>query len=230
MSSILIAIAGSLWLGILTSISPCPLASNIAAISFISRKVKHPGYVFLTGVLYTAGRAITYAVLGVLIVNSMLSMPVISNWFQKYMPKLLGPVLILSGMVLLDLLSIKTKGGNIGLLCSKNADKLGLGGAFLIGVLFALSFCPVSAALFFGSQIPLAIERSSPFLLPMAYGIGTALPVFAFAIILCTAANAVSGFFSKVTAFEKVSRSITGAVFILIGIYLTLMSTIGFGK
>ena len=227
MDSLLVGLAGSVWLGILTSISPCPLATNITAISFIGRKVDRPGYVLLTGMLYTAGRSLTYAVLGVLIVNSLLSMPVMSNWFQKYMPKLLGPILVIVGMILLDLISIKTKGGGLGQWCQKNSERFGLGGAFLLGVVFALSFCPVSAALFFGSQIPLSIKQSSPFLLPLFYGVGTALPVFAFAIILAVGANSVSRVFNKVTVFEKWSRLITGGVFLLIGIYFTLAYTIG---
>ena len=227
MDGLLFSLASSLWLGVLTSISPCPMATNITAISFIGRKVNRPGYVLLTGLLYTLGRSLAYAVLGLLIVNSLLSMPVISSWFQKYMPRLLGPILIITGMILLDLLTIKTKGSGLGSWCQKNVEKFGLGGAFLLGVIFALSFCPVSAALFFGSLIPLSIKQSSSFLLPLVYGVGTALPVFAFAIVIALAANSVSRVFDKVTQFEKWSRRITGGVFLAVGIYFTVAYTIG---
>jgi cytochrome c biogenesis protein CcdA len=148
-------------------------------------------------------------------------MPIMSNWFQKYMPRLLGPILIVTGMILLDLLSIKARGGRLGSWCQKNIEKFGLGGAFLLGVIFALSFCPVSAALFFGSLIPLSIEQSSSFLLPLIYGIGTALPVFAFALVIALGANSVSRVFDKVTQFEKWSRWCTGGVFLAVGIYFT---------
>ena len=165
MNNLLIGLGSALWLGILTSISPCPLATNIAAISFIGRKVDRPGYVFLTGILYTAGRAVTYVVLGILLVTSLLSMPVVSFWLQKYMNKLLGPVLIIVAMMLLGMLQFGTKGSNIGQWCQGRVGKFGLAGAFGLGIIFALSFCPVSAALFFGSLIPLSVQHSSGILL-----------------------------------------------------------------
>ena len=126
MNSFFIASASALWLGILTSISPCPLATNIAAISFVGRKVDKPGYALCTGILYTIGRTITYIVLGVILVSSMLSMPVVSHWLQKYMHKLLGPTLILVAMVLLDMLRFTTKGSNLGQWCQQRAEKFGL--------------------------------------------------------------------------------------------------------
>jgi cytochrome c biogenesis protein CcdA len=137
----MIAAATAFWLGILTSISPCPLATNIVAISFIGRKIDKPLYVFLTGLLYTAGRAFAYVVLGILLVNSLLSMPLLSNWLQKYMNKLLGPVLIITAMILLDMLQFSTRGGNLGRWCQQRADKFGLLGALFLGAVFALSFC-----------------------------------------------------------------------------------------
>ena len=222
-----IAIGTALWLGILTSISPCPLATNIAAISFIGRRVNRPGYVFATGLLYTAGRALTYILLAVLLVHSLLSIPVVAHWLQKYMYRLLGPVLILTGMVLLDLLTIRTKGSNLGQWGQRNAEKFGLGGALLLGGLFAVSFCPVSATLFFGSLLPLAIKQNSSFLLPLLYGIGTALPVFGFGLLIALGAGRVARVFEKVTVFELWARRITGILFITIGIWFTLAYTIG---
>ena len=92
------------WLGILTSISPCPLATNIAAVSFLSKKIGHPNMVFLSGISYTIGRTLAYAILGFLIVKSLLSMPLVANFLQKYMNKALGPILIITGLFLFDVL------------------------------------------------------------------------------------------------------------------------------
>jgi len=227
MSNFLIASASALWLGILTSISPCPLATNIAAISFVGRKVDKPGYVLCTGLLYTVGRAITYMVLGIVLVSSLLSMPSVSHWLQKYMYKLLGPILILVAMMLLDMLQFTTKGSNLGQWCQQRADKFGFGGALFLGVVFALSFCPVSAALFFGSLIPLSIKHSSGVVLPLIYGIGTALPVFGFGLIVAFSAGAMAKAFHKVSQFELWARRITGVIFLLIGIYFTIAYTLG---
>ena len=225
MSGFAIVLASALWLGILTSISPCPLATNIAAISFISRKVNRPGYILLTGALYTVGRSFAYVVLGVLLVGSMLHVPSVAQWLQQYMHKLLGPILIIVAIMLLDMLQLSTKGGNLGQWCQHRVEKFGLAGAFALGVVFALSFCPVSAALFFGGLIPLSIEHSSGVILPLVYGVGTALPVVVFAILIATGANSLAKAFDKVTEFEVWARRITGIVFLVVGIYFTLAYT-----
>ena len=227
MNEFLFALTTALWLGILTSISPCPMATNIAAISFIGRKVDKPGYVLFTGLLYTIGRAVTYTALGIFLVNSLLSMPVLSYWLQKYMHKLLGPILVLVAMMLLDVLEFTAKGSNVGQWCQRQAEKFGLAGSLFLGIIFALSFCPVSAALFFGSLIPLSIKHSSGILLPLAYSIGTALPVFIFGLLIALSANSLAKAFQKVTQFEIWARRITGIIFLIFGIYFTLAYTIG---
>lgn len=227
MNEWILALSGAVWLGILTSISPCPLATNIAAISFVGRNVDRPFHVFLTGLLYTFGRSIVYIILGILIVNSLLSVPGLAHWLQKYMYRLLGPILIIVGMLLLNLLRFGSFGGSIGQWCQQRAEKFGLAGAFLLGLLFALSFCPVSAALFFGSLIPLSVKHSSGILLPLLYGVGTAIPVFGFGIVVAMGANSVAKVFAKVTQFEKWARTITGALFIGTGVLFTLLYTFG---
>ena len=225
MNGFAIALASALWLGILTSISPCPLATNIAAISFISRKVDSPGYILLTGVLYTLGRSFAYVVLGALLMGSILQVPSVAQWLQQYMHKLLGPILIVVAIMLLDMLSFSTKGSGLGQWFQQRAEKFGLAGAFLLGVIFALSFCPVSAALFFGSLIPLSIEHSSGVVLPLVYGVGTAIPVFGFGMVMAVGANSLAKAFNKVTQFEVWARRITGVVFVVVGVYFTLRYT-----
>ncbi len=215
-------LASALWLGILTSISPCPLATNIAAISYIGRRVDRPRRVFWAGVLYTAGRSLTYLALGALLVAGLLSAPYISHLLQKYMIKLLGPMLIIVGMFLLNLISFATSGLGISERLQQRAERWGIWGAGLLGIVFALSFCPVSAALFFGSLLPLAVSYRSGVLLPTAYGIGTALPVFAFAILIALGAHSLGRAFNKITQFERWARWSTGLIFIVVGIYFTL--------
>jgi cytochrome c biogenesis protein CcdA len=207
----------------LTSLSPCPLATNIAAISFISRRVQSRHIVALTGALYTLGRALTYIVLAWLLVASVLAAPQLSHFLQKYMNKLLGPVLILVGMVLLDLITLRLPGSACGVAkLQQRAEAAGIWGAGLLGIVFALTFCPVSAALFFGSLIPLAIKHESRLVLPLIFGIGTALPVLVFAALIAIGAEAVGRAFRKLTQFETWARRFTGVLFIAIGVYFTL--------
>lgn len=222
MSTFAIATASAIWLGILTSISPCPLATNILAISFINKKIAHTRQVLLTGLLYTLGRAVAYVALATLLLASVFSIPQLSQLLQKYMNKILGPILILAGMVLLELITIKTSSTGISEKTRKRIESMGLFGALLLGIMFALSFCPVSAALFFGSLIPLALKHHSTVSLPALYGIGTALPVAAFALLLAFGAQSVAKAFDRLTQLEIWFRRATGAAFIIIGIYFCL--------
>lgn len=223
-----VATGSALWLGILTAISPCPMATNIAAISYIGRGVIRPRRVLFTGLLYTLGRMVAYVGVGMLVVWSVLSIPQLSNSLQKYMNLLLGPILFLVGLLILGWLKVPT-GGSSGLSAKlgKRAEAMGLWGAGLLGIIFALSFCPVSAALFFGSLIPLAVKFGSIGLMPSIYGIGTALPVLAFAILLSYGAQSVGKLFNRLTQIERWARWLTGILFILIGIYLSLTNIFG---
>jgi len=216
-----------LWLGILTSISPCPLATNIAAISYISKKVKNPRAVFFTGLLYALGRMLTYLVIAVLLVQGLLAIPAVSNFLQIYMNKILGPLLIIAGMFLLDLLSFSSQGGGLSDGLQKRVERSGIWGAAILGIIFALSFCPVSAALFFGSLIPLAVKYKSAFILPSVYGLGTGLPVLVFAVLIATGANRVARAYDKLVPLEKWARRATGIVFVLVGIYLCIVHIFG---
>jgi len=219
---ILIAFGSALWLGILTSISPCPLATNIAAVSFLSKKITHPVRVFISGLAYTLGRMVAYAVLGWIIISSLLSVPEVAQFLQKYMSKALGPFLIITGLFLLEIITIKLPGLA---LSQKHHNKLvesGAPGAFLLGLIFALAFCPLSAALFFGSLIPLSLNSKIGTLLPFIYGVGTGLPVLVFAVAIALGVTSLSHWFHRITKLEYYTRRITGVVFILIGLYYTV--------
>ncbi len=227
MSGLVLGAASALWLGILTSISPCPLATNITAVSFVARGVGNPGKVFLTGALYTLGRALTYVTLGLLLVSSLVSAPYISHFLQKYMNQLLGPVLVFVGLVLLELIRFTLPKVGAGAQMHGRVRSLGIWGAVPLGVVFALSFCPVSAALFFGSLIPAALRYESGVMLPLLYGIGTAVPVLIFAVLIAWGARSVGHVYNKLAVLEKWARRITAGIFILVGIYYCLVHLFG---
>lgn len=227
--SIFLPLASAFWLGILTSISPCPLTTNIAAISYVGRRVDKPGSVLQAGLLYTAGRALVYLLLGMLLVSSLLSAPALSQVLQKHMNMALGPLLIVVGLILLELLRLPSFGGTgLNTALQKKADSLGVGGAGLLGIVFALSFCPTSAALFFGSLLPLAVQQQSGLLLPGVYGVATGLPVLFFAVLLAFGANRVAHAFNRIAAFEIWARRGTGLLFVLVGIYYSIVHLFGY--
>ncbi len=227
MSALWFGVATAFWLGLLTAVSPCPLATNIAAVSFLARRVDSPREVFLAGILYTLGRVLTYTVLGVLLATSALSAPGVSAALQSTVSRLLGPLLVLVGMILLGLLSLPSFGGGAFETLTRRAEEMGLFGALLLGVMFSLAFCPVSAALFFGSLLPLAVNVGSGLLLPAVYGVATGLPVLVFALLIAFGVKSLSGVFGRVTRIELWARRITGAIFIGVGLYKTLQDIFG---
>ncbi len=223
------AIGTALWLGILTSISPCPLATNIAAVSYVGKRVGSPPMVLLSGLLYTLGRTLSYFAVAFIAVQSLISVPSVSMFLQSRMNQFLGPLLLIAGVLLLDVIPWPWTGGGGGFSSGLQArvDKLGVLGAGLLGLLFALTFCPVSAALFFGSLVPLSLKYESTVLLPSLYGIGTALPVVVFSVVIAFAANRVSKAFNALTKIEPWMRRITAVLFILVGGYLCLVYIFG---
>lgn len=216
---ILIASGSALWLGILTSISPCPLASNIAAVSFLSKKIAHTDMVFTSGLAYTIGRMVAYAALGWIIISSLLSVPQVAQFLQKYMARALGPLLIITGLFLLEVITLKLPGIALSHKHHNRLVESGAPGAFLLGFIFALAFCPVSAALFFGSLIPLALNSKAGTLLPFIYGVGTGLPVLIFAVAIALGVTSMGHWFHRITKLEYYTRRITGVIFILVGLY-----------
>ena len=222
-------LAYALWLGILTAVSPCPLATNIAAISLIGHHVGRKDHVLLAGLLYTVGRTLAYVALGVLITGGLTASADVSRFLQKYMNEALGPILIVLGLVLLGWLGSGLSMNLAGEGVQRRAKAHGLRWALPIGALFALSFCPVSAGLFFAGLIPLTLKQGSPLALPGVFGVGTALPVIAFAFILAFASQSVGKAFDRLSHIEKWVRVVTGAVFILAGLYYCLTFIYGVG-
>lgn len=217
------AAATALWLGILTSISPCPLATNIAAISYIGRRVDSAGRVLLAGVLYTLGRVVAYVGLAFVLISTAMSVPAVSLFLQKYVQMLLGPTLIIVGMFLLGLIEINVRGNGVSESAKRRIDRLGVFGALVLGFLFALAFCPTSAALFFGNVMA-SLSAGSTIVLPLLYGIGTALPVIGFAVLIAIGSKSLGKTFNAVSKLERWARLITGGVILLCGMWLTLGS------
>ncbi len=216
----------ALWLGLLTSISPCPLATNITAISYLGRRVDDPRRALGGGLLYAIGRSAVYVALAALIVMGLLSVPRASRFLQQYMNQILGPVLVVTGTILLEWLRPGMPGPGRGTENLRHRlESGGLWGAAPLGALFALSFCPASAALFFGSLVPLALRFDSPVLYPAVYGAGTSVPVVAFAFLIAFGARFVGKAFNRLTQVESWARRLTGLVFVGVGLYMTAAYT-----
>jgi cytochrome c-type biogenesis protein len=223
MTELLWAAGSALWLGILTSISPCPLATNIAAISYIGRRVDRTRAVLLAGALYTLGRVAAYLGLSLVLVGTALSIPQVSLFLQKYMHLLLGPMLVLVGMFLVGLIQINLSGLGVSERIKQRVDALGVWGALVLGALFALAFCPTSAALFFGNVMA-SVGAGSVVVMPLLYGIGTALPVLGFAVAIALGSQSLGQAFGAVSRFEWWARIGTGVVILLVGLWLSFQA------
>ncbi len=174
------------------------------------------------------GRMVTYVAIAVLAVASLLSVPEVSFYLETHMNKVIGPLLILAGIILLEILPISFSASFVGGSVHDKVVQWGAWGAGMLGIVFALTFCPLSAALFFGSLIPLAIDSRSSFLLPSVYGLGTALPVVAFAVLVAFGVKSIGKVFARLSQVEKWARKLTAAVFMSTGLYLLLKSLLQF--
>lgn len=215
------------WLGLLTAIHPCPLATNVVAVAFLGRPVDRLRRVVLSGAVYTLARMATYAALCAVLVTSALSVAPVARFLQVEFNRLLGPLLMVVGMVLAGLIRLPARGVGLGARTQARAERGGLWGAAFLGVVFALSFCPPVAAVFFGTFVPLAVRQQSRLVLPLAYGVGTGLPVLVFAVLVAVSAASVGRLFERLRQVERVARPVTGGVFILVGVYFCLTFIFG---
>ena len=219
-----VPIVAAFFLGLMTAISPCPLATNIAAIAYISKRIDNSRHTLLTGLVYTLGRMAAYMAVASVIVFFGMNIQIIALTLQHYGEMLLGPFLVLSGMYLLDIFHFdRLHGGDwcsgfTSGISARLADK-GYLGAFLLGVIFALSFCPFSAVLFFAMLIPLAIGAGDPVIIPAVFALATGLPVIVISYLLVKGAGKCSGIVQKIGDAEVWIQRAVAVVFIVIGIY-----------
>lgn len=214
-----IPILSALILGLMTAISPCPLATNITATAFISKNISSKKKVFLSGIIYALGRAFSYSIVG-LILYFGASKFQIARFFNQNGERYLGIFLIIIGLIILNVIRLNFLGtSNFQEKLSEKLKNKGLLGSFSIGVIFALAFCPYSGALFFGMLIPMTISSVKGLYLPVVFAFGTALPVILFTYLLAFTASKIGVFYTKITQIEKVMRFIAGIVFVLAGLY-----------
>ncbi len=205
-------------LGLMTAISPCPLATNITAVGFISKDIENRNRVFVNGLLYTLGRAISYTAIPLVIFLGADQFK-FSGFFQQYGEKLLGPLLIIIGFLMLDVLKMNIPG--VSRLTSKMEKKTSWGyfDAILLGMIFALAFCPYSGVLFFGMLVPITITSASGLYLPVVFAIATGIPVIVFAWVLAFSIGSIGGVYNKIKTFELWFRRVVAVLFIGVGIY-----------
>jgi cytochrome c-type biogenesis protein len=218
-----IPIFAAFFLGLITAISPCPMATNIAAIAYVSRGIANKNYAVMTGILYTLGRMFTYSLIGILIIVIGIEIPGIALFLQGTGEKILGPLLIVVGILMLfiDRLSFGKGSGILTSLGNKVA-KLGMFGGFLLGIIFALAFCPYSAVLYFGVLMPLALQSAEGIALPAVFALGTGLPVLLFGILISLGISRISSWFDAITRAEKIIRIVVAVIFIGVGVYYVI--------
>jgi cytochrome c-type biogenesis protein len=208
----------ALILGLMTAVSPCPLATNITAVGYISRDFRDNGRIFLSGLLYTLGRAVSYTTLG-LILYLGASRFHVAQLFQGWGERLIGFLLLIIGIFMLDLIRVRFPGLSV---ISEKIGNNGRGnflGAFLLGVVFALAFCPYSGVLYFGILIPMTISSATGLYLPVVFAAGTGLPVLIISWLLAFSVAGIGKFYIGVKTFERWFRRIVAVLFIVAGLY-----------
>lgn len=216
MSDLVLAALGATWLGILSSVSPCPLAVNVAAISYLLRGGRTGGAFAESAAFYILGRSLVMALVGFLVVRGVFAVPELAFILQKSMNRFLGPLFVVVGVFVLDLVPVHFPWTRKLSKVRFGADK---GGSFVMGLVFGLAPCPVTAALFFGALVPMAVDHASPVLLPLLFGTGTALPV---ALAAGLAFFGVSVLAKALLSFATLDRWLTlanGMIFVGLGLF-----------
>lgn len=214
-----IPILTAFLLGLATAISPCPLATNITAIAYISKDIENQRRVFYSGLIYTLGRAITYTAIGLLFFFGA-SQFKIAGFINRYGERLIGPLLIIIGFFMLNVIKINL--GSTGRISERIGEKARKGhflSVLLMGMAFALAFCPYSGVMYFGMLIPITISSAKGLYLPVIYALGTGLPVIVFAYLIAFTVRGIGNLYNKVKTFEKWFRRVVAIVFIGVGIY-----------
>jgi len=211
----------ALLLGLMTAISPCPLATNITAIGFISRDIRDRNRVFINGLLYTLGRAITYTVIPLIILLGADQLK-FAGFFQRYGEKIIGPLLVIIGLFMLDIFKIKFPVFSKLNQRMQDKKKWGYFDAVLLGLVFALAFCPYSGVLYFGMLVPMTIASPSGLYLPIIFAVATGIPVIIIAWVLAYTVSGIGNVYNKIKSFELWFRRIIAVLFIVIGIYYIL--------
>jgi cytochrome c biogenesis protein CcdA len=216
-----IAIVAAFFIGLMTAISPCPLATNITAIAYTSKRMKGSRHTLIVASLYTIGRMLTYAGIACMIVYAGLSTQHISLFLQSYGERLLGPLLLVIGLVMLEAVKLGRIAGDSEWVerLKKRLAERGFLGAFLLGVVFALAFCPFSAVLYFGMLIPLSLAAGDGIVLPAVFAVATGLPVIVLSLALSKGVSTLGSAMNKIQTFEEWTRKAAGVVFIVAGIY-----------
>ncbi|MBK9402813.1 MAG: sulfite exporter TauE/SafE family protein [Bacteroidetes bacterium] len=218
-----IPILSALLLGILTAISPCPLATNITATAYIAKTLSGRKKVLLSGLLYTTGLALSYTTIALIIILGASKFHV-AKFFQSNGEKFVGPVMVIIGLIMLNIIKLNFMGkaNYTERLQDKFKDK-GLLGSFLLGALFAMAFCPYSGAMYFGILIPMSIKSSIGFSLPFFYALGAGSLVLFFTVLIAFSMQKVGKYFNAVQRIEKVMRVVAGLLFVLTGLYYILI-------
>jgi len=209
-------------LGLMTAISPCPLATNITAIGYIGKNLQNRHRVFYNGLIYTLGRALSYTALAAILLLGASPLK-ISSFLQQYGEKFLGFLLIVIGFFLLEILKINWKGFGKLFQRMEEKEKYSYWDVLLLGMLFALAFCPYSGVLYFGMLIPMTLQNASGLYLPVIFAIATGIPVIIFAWLLAYTVSGVGNLYNRLKVFEVWFRRVIGVVFIGIGTYYVVI-------
>lgn len=213
-------------LGLLTAISPCPLATNIAAVGFIGKDLGSKWGALRKGLLYTLGRILGYSILGIaliVILRQGAGIFGVQKFFARYGEMFIGPIMLIVGLFMLfgSRLNLPKFGFRSD---GEDLAKKGGWGALLLGVLFSLAFCPMSGVLYFGGLIPLSVASSGGYFLPVAFAIATALPVLIVAVIIAFSVESIGRFYGKMQTLQRWMNWIVGGLFVIIGIYYCIIA------
>jgi len=218
----------------MTTISPCPLCTNITAIGYLSKDVSSKRQIIVNGLMYALGKIVAFTGLALIFIVGGSVLPT-QHFFETYGEMLLGPFLIVGGLFMLEFFKFHSHGSehhSKESFSQRIINKAKSGSAswsFVLGIIFSLAFCPYSGVLYFGGLIPLTLSEPMGILLPVVFAIATGLPVLVISWVIAFSFSKVGKVYNKIQTFETGLRKTTAEIFILVGIYVFIEYMSHFG-
>jgi cytochrome c-type biogenesis protein len=218
-SSLNLPLIGAFLLGLLGALAPCQLSTGAAAAAWFG-KDSSQGLAWSKVSCFFVGKVIVYvgfAFVALVLFKGEMNAPALLFTTVR---KLISPAMIVMGLFLLGLIRLPAPNVTMAKLYRWAETRGGYVGAFALGMAFSLAFCPTMFWLFFGLMLPSALDSGLGALFPLAFALGTSLPLL-LVLLLLDRGKKKGELLSTMRRGGRWLNLGAGALLVLIGLYDT---------
>lgn len=225
--SLLSALLTSLLLGFLMILDPCTLFTSIAAIGYIDREMQNRKRVLITGGMFVMGKLVTYVLLSIPFIMGAHT-DGIHHFLEHWGEPLLAAFMLVCGVLLLfSGHHHHDHDHGVSKWLQTVDDKSSWLWAFMLGIFFAIAFCPHRLMYFFTMiEMSVSLESAWTWVMPVVFGLGTGLPIMVLAWLISYSVVNTEVLTKKVQSFEKWFRYACAVLFLGFGVYLVIENVV----